>query len=65
MLKLDYRIQRLVKEGTLSQLKIEPVPTCKFCLEGKMTKRLFLVKRVRAIDYLELVHVNARGLINI
>ena len=44
-LRLGYirlnRIQRLVKEGPLSFLKVEPLPQCESCLEGKMTKRPF------------------------
>ena len=35
------RIQRLVKEGFLGHLKVEPLLTYESCLEGKMTKPPF------------------------
>ena len=38
------RIERLVKDGPLKELKGTPLPTCKSCLEGKMTKRSFPLK---------------------
>ena len=41
-------IQRLVRNGPLSSLVLEPLPTCESCLEGKMTKRQFSAKGQRA-----------------
>ena len=35
------RISRLVRDGPLGSLKVEALPTCESCLEGKMTKRPF------------------------
>ena len=47
-LRLGYinlkKIDRLVKEGPLSSLAIQPIPTCKSCLERQMTKRPFSTK---------------------
>ena len=50
------RIQRLVRDGFLSHLKVEYLPQCECCLEGKMTKRTFGSKDNRAKGVLELVH---------
>ncbi|KAL6323869.1 hypothetical protein AAG906_005865 [Vitis piasezkii] len=38
------KISLLVKDGPLSSLKVEALPTCESCLEGKMTKRPFPLK---------------------
>lgn len=35
------RINRLVKDGPLGSLKVEPYPICEPCLQGKMTKAPF------------------------
>ncbi|KAL8123290.1 hypothetical protein AgCh_011313 [Apium graveolens] len=35
------RIQRLVVDGPLSSLAVEPFPVCESCLKGKMTNRPF------------------------
>lgn len=59
------RIDRLVKDGILPSLVVEPMPVCKSCLEGKMTKRPFSSKGNRAKDLLELVHTDVCGPINI
>ncbi|TYK07300.1 putative polyprotein [Cucumis melo var. makuwa] len=46
--KLDHinlnRIERLVKNGLLSELEDNSLPPCESCLEGKMTKRFFTGK---------------------
>jgi len=42
------RIDRLVKSGPLSELKVGILPVCESCLEGKMTKRPFTGKGLRA-----------------
>ena len=39
------RIDRLIKNGVLNQLKLGTLPVCESCLEGKMTKRPFTGKR--------------------
>ncbi|TYK00851.1 gag/pol protein [Cucumis melo var. makuwa] len=65
----DLKIERLVKRGLLSQLQDNSLPPCHSCLEGKMTKRSFTGKGLRAKTPLELVHsdlcepmnVKARG----
>ena len=59
------RIQRLVRDGPLGSLVLEPLPTCESCLEGKMTKRQFYAKGQRAKELLELVHTDVCGPINI
>ena len=48
------RIKRLVSDGPLSDLKVDDLPTCESCLEGKMTKRSFRTKGTRAIECLGL-----------
>ena len=55
------RISLLVKDGPLSSLKVEALPTCESCLEGKMTKRPFPLKGNRANDVLELIHSDLCG----
>lgn len=55
------RISRLVKDGPLSSLKVEALPTCESCLEGKMTKRPFPIKGNRTSDVLELIHSDLCG----
>ena len=42
------RINRLVKDGPLKELKVGNLPVCESCLEGKMTKRSFSGKGYRA-----------------
>jgi len=59
------RIDRLVKDGILPSLVVEPMPVCESCLEGKMTKRPFSSKGNRAKDLLELVHTDVCGPINV
>ena len=59
------RIQRLVRDGPLSHLKVESIPQCESCLEGKMTKRPFRSKGNRAEGVLELVHSDVCGPMNI
>ncbi|RVW18790.1 Retrovirus-related Pol polyprotein from transposon TNT 1-94 [Vitis vinifera] len=54
-------ISLLVKDGPLSSLKVEALPTCESCLEGKMTKRPFPLKGNRANDVLELIHSDLCG----
>lgn len=59
------RIQRIIKDGLLGPLENESLPLCESCLEGKMTKRPFSAKGVRATVLLELVHTDVCGPINV
>ena len=59
------RISRLVRDGPLGSLKVEALPTCESCLEGKMTKRPFPSKGNRVSDKLELIHSDLCGPMNI
>src|SRR5215813_10603297 len=59
------RIDRLIKDGALSQLKLGTLPVCKSCLEGKMTKRPFTGKGLKANQPLELIHLDVCGPMNI
>ena len=59
------RINRLVKEGNLASLVVEPIPVCESYLESKMTKRLFSSKGHRAKDLLDLIHTDVCGPINV
>ncbi|KAK1567954.1 hypothetical protein Q3G72_018598 [Acer saccharum] len=54
-------IKRLVSDGPLSDLKVDDLPTCESCLEGKMTKRTFSAKGVRATECLGLIHTDVCG----
>ena len=55
------RIERLMKDDPLNSLEVEPLPTCKSCLEGKMTKGPFSIKGQRVQECLELVYTNIYG----
>ena len=59
------RIGRLVKSGLLSPLEDNSLPPCESCLEGKMTKRSFTGKGLRAKGPLELVHSDLCGPMNV
>ena len=59
------RIQRLVRDVPLSDLEMESLPVCESCLEGKMTKRPFTSKGLRAKEVLELVHSDVCGPISV
>ena len=59
------RIQRLVKDGPLSFLEVEPSPQYESCLESKMTKRFFGSKCNRAKELLELILGNVCGFMNV
>ncbi|KAK4833980.1 hypothetical protein QYF36_014383 [Acer negundo] len=54
-------IKRLVSDGPLSDLKVDDLPTCESCLEGKMTKRTFSAKGARATECLGLIHTDVCG----
>ena len=59
------RINRLVKDGPLKELKVGNLLVCESCLEGKMTKRSFSAKGFRAKEPLELVHSDVCGPLNV
>ena len=59
------RINRLVKDGPLKELKVGNLPVCESCLEGKMTKRSFSAKGFRANEQLELVHSDVYRPLNV
>ena len=59
------RINRLTKDGLLTELRVGSPPVCESCLEGKMTKRSFSAKGERAKEPLELVHIDVRGPLNV
>ena len=52
------RINRLVKDGILDNLVLEPMPVCESYIESKLTKRPFPPKCNRSNELLELVHTN-------
>ena len=55
------RINRLTKDGPLKDLSVGTLLICESYLEGKMTKRPFTTKRLRAVQPLELVHSDMCG----
>ncbi|TYK03174.1 gag/pol protein [Cucumis melo var. makuwa] len=59
------RIGRLVKTELLKQLEDNSLPPCDSCLDGKMTKRSFTRKGLRAKILLELVHSDLYGSMNV
>ena len=54
-----------MKDGPLKELMIISLPTCKLCLENKMTKRSFPLKGHQANDLLELVYSDVYVLFNV
>ncbi|KAA0035260.1 gag/pol protein [Cucumis melo var. makuwa] len=61
----NLKIERLVKSGFLSKLEDNSLPPCESFLEGKMTKRSFTGKGLRAKIPLELVHSDICGPMNV
>ena len=59
------RINRLVKDGHLKELKVGNLPVCESCLEDKMTKSSFSAKGFRVKEPLELVHSDVYGPLNV
>ena len=55
------RIQRLVTCGPLGILTMEQLSLCQNCIQGKMTKRSFIAKRVRVEECLDLIHSYVYG----
>ena len=54
-----------MKDGPLDTLKEVRLPQCESCFEGKTTKRSFGAKGTRANDFLEIVHTDVCGPMNI
>ena len=52
------KINRLTKDCLFKDLSVGSLPVCESCLEGKMTKRPFTTKRLRAKEPLVLIHTN-------
>ena len=44
------KIKRLVRDGPLQTLSVGSLPTCEFCIEGKMTKRPFLQRVIELMN---------------
>ena len=59
------RIDRLIKEYILEIDDCESLPTCEFCLLGKMTKSPFKRKDERTNNFLDLIHTDVCGPMNI
>ena len=59
------RIETLVNDGILKELKVNSLPTCESYLEAKMTKKSFPLKGHWANNLLELVHLDVCGPFNI
>ena len=55
----------MVKSGLLSQLEDNFLLPCDSCLEGKMTRKSFTGKGLRAKTPLELVHSDLCGPMNV
>ena len=58
-------IQRLVKSRALYSLVPKDLPVCESYIEGKITKRPFTTKGVRAKACLKLVHIDVYELFNV
>ena len=53
--------RRLVSYGPLATLTLEQLPLCQNCIQGKMTKRSFTSKGVRAQGCMDLIHSDVFG----
>ena len=64
-LRLGYisldRINKLTNDGPLKDLSVGTLPVCESYLEGKMTKRPFTTKGLRAEQPLKLVYSDVYG----
>ena len=49
-------LSRLVKDGQIPNLTMEPYPVCESCIQRKMTKFLFTLFGHDAFGLLELIH---------
>ena len=59
------RIERLIKDGPLRELRVGTLPVCESCLEGKMTKRAFSAKGEREKAPLEIIRSDVCGPLNV
>ena len=59
------RMKKLHTDGLLEPLDYESLGTCGPCLMGKMTKRPFSGTMERATDFLEIIHTDVCGPMNI
>lgn len=50
------RIERLVKDDSLKELKASTLLVCEYFLEGKMTERQLLAKGERAKAPVDIIH---------
>ena len=60
-----YRIDKLIKDSSLRELKVGTLLVCESCLEGKMTKRAFSAKGERVRAHLEIIHSDVCGPLNV
>ena len=51
--------------GPLATLTLEQLPLCQNCINGKMTKRSFTAKGIRAQGCLDLIHSDVCGLFSV
>lgn len=58
------RTQQLVKDGSLDSLKVEELPACESCLEGKIFNRSFKIKGNRAKETLSVIRSDVCGPMN-
>ena len=59
------RMKKLHADGSLDSFDFESVETCGPCLMGKMTKTPFSGMMERAIDLLEMIHIDVCGPVSI
>jgi hypothetical protein len=57
----EKRMKKLHSDGLLSSFDFESYETCEACLLGKMTKTSFKSFPERALDLLELIHIDVCG----
>lgn len=58
------KINRLVWDGPLIFLKVEPYSTCESCLKGKMARLPFTGKGIRVDNVLDLIYSDLDGPLN-
>ena len=58
-------MKKLHSDGLLESLDYESLGACEPCLMGKMTKTPFCGTVERATDFLEIIHTDVCGLMNI
>ena len=58
------RLSKLVNDGLIENLTLDPYPVCESCIKGKMTKAPFLGVGHCAGYLLELIHSDVCGPLN-